>query len=171
MKMHFAVDTNEPLQAVQEQAAAQSVEHLFQRALQACRAVEPPTPGTAEALERIESRDRVDLRVLAEAYGRIAAWYRFTHPEAGQSALFRPRDPESGRVLDHEEVLRRDWQEFFRAECEALLELQPVAPAVLEAVAFAEERRGRNAEEALLWTLDKRYRRLTRARAAWDQWL
>jgi hypothetical protein len=166
MQRHFASDTNELLQKVQQETDLRVVRDLYERARETYVAI-PEVGAEDDALRRIEESAEVDLRVLDEAHDRMAAWFRFIHPDSAQTALFRPKDAETGRALSHAGMLRRAWLEHVRAECEDLMRNETVVRAVLEAVAFEGERRGRNAEEALLWFLDKRYRRLTRARARW----
>jgi hypothetical protein len=168
--MHFAADTDELLQKLQHGLYPAHVRALYEWAAERhTPAPGAPAPGDEAQLQRrLHDADRLDLQALEEVHDRIAAWFRFTHPHARQTTLFPPADPATGRPLTHGEMLRRDWQAFFRQECRALLVTENMPRAVLEAVAFRYEKRGLNAEEALLWSLDRRYARLARARERWE---
>lgn len=165
---HFAGDTYEPLQRVQEEVYPNEVGRLYESCYRSyMAAADASTPQDNKLFDAIRGKTTCEDRIIQPAYDRIAAWFRFTHADAWQIRLFPGAESDADDTLSHEQKLRRDWLAFYHQECEAITENDEMVRAVLNAVAFEGEDRGDDARSAFLWLLDKKYKRLTYARERW----
>lgn len=151
----FPGDCNKTLMKVQHELYLSLLPYLYgcarERYLKAAHLVGVET----ELFQLIKDKHGFDHRVLQHAHDHIAAFYRFKLDDGGQIPL--GTGPEQ-----YDELLRQRWSEFVRAEAQALAGTDPIALAILGAVAYENTEKGGSSEALLAELLTERYGKFPR---------
>ncbi len=147
----FQGDDNKLVMDIQHNAYSQLVGMIFHHAamrfVQAAELVEFRNP----LVVKLESIKVFDHRVLQNAHDYIAAWFRYSVPDASQLPLFG----EAG--IDSKDFIERRWIDFFKSEIDSLVRESAFVRAVIKAVVHANKDEGRVAERTITKLLTFRY--------------
>lgn len=152
----FFGDSSRLVKEVQSETYPELARALFRAArdryLDACALVSVDT--MLARLVRVVRDEDIAAPVLARAYRKVAAFYRF--------ALVGEPQLELGASNGHERpIARRAWEEFVTAEARRLAAVNEMTTALLRAVAYRNTATGRAAEAHLVDLLAERYGRFT----------
>jgi hypothetical protein len=144
----FPTDTNSALMAIQHESYWGLVGWLFECPRQRYKEVVRLLCVETELWNQIKDLESYDHRVLQNPHDKIAAHYRYTHPQESQLSLFE---------TNHEKQLKENWQGYWYMEVRELTTDSNISRAILTAVGYQNTPKGFSAEEVLNALLDERY--------------
>lgn len=163
----FTGDNNEALKQVQRDTCWNLLPFLFTYPRGIYLRAVSYIGSETELSKEIRSLERIDHRVLLFAHYKIAAYYRYQHPDKlGQLVLpFAVPDCEG---LTPEEILvntyKREWSSYWYEEVRTLSEEPIIVRTILRTIVYQHTDDGEEAEEFLRELLHERYGK------SWDRY-
>ncbi len=113
-----------------------------------------------ELSKKIRGIEKFDHRVLRSAHDKIAAYYRYRHPDKLGQLVFSFVAPDCDNLsLEEilEEIYKREWCSYWYEEVRSLSEEPVIVRAILTAVAYQNTDDGYEAEDLLMELMHDRY--------------
>ncbi len=156
----FEGDNNEALKCVQHDMYWPLLPFLYTYPKGIYRQAISYTGVGTELYKTIGEIENFDHRVLQEAHDKIAAYYRYQHPDKLGQLVLPLAAPDCGN-LSLEEILKeiytREWSSYWYEEIRSISEEPLIVSAILTAVAYQNTDDGYEAEDLLLELLHDRY--------------
>ncbi|MGI6614986.1 MAG: hypothetical protein ACOX30_03020 [Dethiobacteria bacterium] len=159
----FKGDTNEALKWIQDDTYWSLLPYLYTFPKGIYRQAISFTGVETELYKINREIESFDHRVLQDAHDKIAAYYRYQHPDKlGQLVLPFVAPDCSDLSLEEilEKIYTREWCNFWYAEVRRISEEPLVVRAILTAVAYQNTDDGYEAEDLLMELLHDRYGKL-----------
>ena len=150
MGSSYPGDNDMPVMRVQFETYGELIGFLFGYARERYLAAVRLIGKIDDVSVTIQAVTDFDRKVLEAAHDRIAAYFRFSHPDLGAV------QPTAPGTTAKDEISRR-WRAYFHSEARHLAEDDHAARAVLKAVVLAGTDTGRDYQGVLLDVLRERY--------------